>query len=215
MEEELKAVLDLLQEKIDYYTNTVKNEVKATVFAKALKILETPAVVVTPKVNIGSKLIARNKEYTVTDYLVSTQGGELDYLVDSERDANGDVWHTAVGESEITNIPEIPDSSKSESQQKIYEMFTRDLSMDSRQFSTLDAAVGCFEYQNEYYKGWDIDLRELTPNDIKEYAFTKLLARYTSDEGEVKVFDGETEKIFIEKRIEFVKNAEQSGETEK
>ncbi|GAB1348332.1 hypothetical protein MASR1M107_05440 [Ignavibacteriales bacterium] len=126
-------------------------------------------------------------------------------LVNSSNNSNS--W-------EKTNIPELPESPKTEPINKIYEMFTRDLSMDSRQFSTLDAAVGCFEYQIEYYKGWDVDLRELTPNKINEYTFAKLLARYSSDDGEVNVFDSETEKAFTERRIEYVVRSESKLEAE-
>lgn len=162
------------------------------------------------KVGDRVRIIANRKKPIVTVYKIS----EGIYYGISDKGTRYEVYESALelvnssdnsNSSETINSPEIPNSSKPEPTKKIYEMFTRDLSMDSRQFSTLDAAVGCFGYQIEYYKGWNVDLRELTPNEIKEYAFTKLLARFSSDDSEVNVFDPETEKAFIAHRIEYVK----------
>lgn len=167
------------------------------------------------KFNLGDRvrIINNKKKMVVTVYKIS----EGIYYGISDKGTTYEVYERDLelvnssnnsNSSETIIIPEIPDSSKCVLENKIYEMFTTDLSMDARQFSTLDAAVGCFEYQIDYYKKYDVDLRELTPNEIKEYAITKLLARYSSDDSEVNVFDPETEKAFIAHRIEYVKRLE-------
>ena len=95
----------------------------------------------------------------------------------------------------------------SEPVNKLYEVFSTDPDHISRQFSTLDNAVGCLRYLTDYYN-YDVEIREFTTNEIDEYIFTKLLARYSSDLGESYVLDAETEKVFKKYRIEYVTRIE-------